>query len=206
MSDALPTEWVVGEDTYALRTFKAEDGSLTYRPARRALGGRHMRGDLPRNPMTPSTLRPCRGAGAAFMPLDRRTTARSVRGVGTLHGRGHPHGRRVPIEGDNGVRAGSAQIVAWWCAEDAPGSPGLCGQRSSTRRFYDRDVRLGLYPAPPSRRTEEENRHGRYRATAAPSHQGAGNADTQAGAGAKPRTRASARAGTGTGSDGLRTR
>ena len=29
MSDALPTEWVVGEDTYAVRTFKAEDGQLT---------------------------------------------------------------------------------------------------------------------------------------------------------------------------------
>ena len=37
----------------------------------------------------------------------------------------------LTIEGDTGVKAHAAQIVAWWCAEDAAElASGVCGQRS----------------------------------------------------------------------------
>ena len=69
------------------------------------------------------------------------------------------HGGQT-IEGDNGVRANAAQIVAWWCAEDAAELATACAASApGTRRYYDRDVMIGLYPPPPARR-EEENSNG----------------------------------------------
>ena len=53
------------------------------------------------------------------------------------------------IEGDNGVKANAAQIVAWWCAEDADELIAACEANApDTRRYFDRDVMLGLYPPP----------------------------------------------------------
>jgi hypothetical protein len=62
------------------------------------------------------------------------------------------------IEGDAGVRANAAQIVAWWCAEDdrelatacAAGSPGA-------RRYFDRDVMVRIHGLnePPTERNHD---------------------------------------------------
>ena len=58
------------------------------------------------------------------------------------------------------MKANAAQIVAWWCAEDAAELVAACAASApGTRRYFDRDVMLGLYPAPqkpeePERRTE----------------------------------------------------
>ena len=58
------------------------------------------------------------------------------------------------IEGDNGVRASAAQIVAWWCAEkDAAELAAACAASApGTRRYFDRDVMIGLYPSSAERR------------------------------------------------------
>ena len=49
------------------------------------------------------------------------------------------------IEGDNGVRANAAQIVAWWCAEDAPELATACAASApGTRRYFDRDVMVHI--------------------------------------------------------------
>ena len=88
--------------------------------------------------------------------LDRRGTARPVPGLRPPHGRGHSDGGHC-IEGDNGVRANAAQIVAWWCAEDdATELATACAASApGTRRYFDRDVMLGLYPAPQSQKNQK---------------------------------------------------
>ena len=59
----------------------------------------------------------------------------------------------LTIEGDNGVKANAAQIIAWWCAEDDPELAAACAASApGTRRYFDRDVMLGLYPSPAGRR------------------------------------------------------
>ena len=47
------------------------------------------------------------------------------------------------------MKANAAQIVAWWCAEDAAELVAACeASAPGTRRYFDRDVMLGLYPSP----------------------------------------------------------
>ena len=47
------------------------------------------------------------------------------------------------------MKANAAQIVAWWCAEDAAELATACAASApGTRRYFDRDVMLGLYPPP----------------------------------------------------------
>ena len=80
-----------------------------------------------KHPETPSCAR-----GGLHMRrlrlLDRRGTAQPVPGLRPPHGRGRSSGGEC-IEGDNGVKANAAQIVAWWCAEDAAElSRGVCGE------------------------------------------------------------------------------
>ena len=68
----------------------------------------------------------------------------------------------LTIEGDNGVKANAAQIMAWWCAEDAAELATACAASApDTRRYFDRDVMLGLYPAPQEpEEPEQENQDG----------------------------------------------
>jgi hypothetical protein len=71
------------------------------------------------------------------------------------------------------LRARAAQIVAWWCAEDATELVEACvasipatrsdGDRNVVvRRYHDRDVMIGMFPPPLERRsrTAEENQNG----------------------------------------------
>jgi hypothetical protein len=59
------------------------------------------------------------------------------------------------IEGDRGVKSNAAEIVAWWVADcdDTAMLAAACeASAPGTRRFFDRDVMIGLYPPPPERR------------------------------------------------------
>jgi hypothetical protein len=155
MSDALPTEWVVGEDTYAVRTFKAEDGQLTSVNQ----GGGHWADGVciatcRRDPEHVAPLPGCRCGVDAWWTVEQLLDqyaewARYMVAVIRM--------ADECIDGPNGARAGSAQIVAWWCAEDAPADLIVACQNSApnTRRFYSRDVMTRLYPPPPA--TERGN-------------------------------------------------
>ena len=74
---------------------------------------------------------------------------------GRSHG-GPDHRGRQRGEGQRG------EIVAWWCAEDAAELATACAASApGTRRYFDRDVMLGLYPAPQKpEEPEEENQDG----------------------------------------------
>ena len=167
MSDAsgLPTDIEVG-DAYALRTFAVKDGRL----ASIAQGGGHWE-DGVCVATCPAIPRPRpRGARGGLHVrrlrlLDRRGTdppvrdfARRIVAVIRLDGES--------IEGDNGVKANAAQIVAWWCAEDdRRASHGVRGQSPGTRRYFDRDVMVRIHGLTITRREEltwvtSENRGG----------------------------------------------
>ncbi len=155
----LPTDIEVG-DAYALRTFKAEDGRLVSVTQR---GGHWEDGvciaTCLKNPDHVAPVRNCTCGVYAFWTVEELLDqylecARSMVAVVRLDG--------LTIEGDNGVKANAAQIVAWWCAEDAAELATACAASApGTRRYFDRDVMLGLYPAPQKpEEPEEENQDG----------------------------------------------
>lgn len=123
MSEAsgLPTEIEVG-DAYALRTFDIKDGRL----ASIVQGGGHWENGVcvarcPNHPDDPDHEVPtvnCTCGVYAFWTIAELVDqygqfTRHIVAVVRLDG--------LTIEGDNGVKAHAAQIVAWWCEEDAPG-------------------------------------------------------------------------------------
>ncbi len=64
----------------------------------------------------------------------------------------------LTIEGDNGVKANAAQIMACWCAEDDPELAAACAASSpDTRRYFDRDVMVHIYglDEPPGERNQD---------------------------------------------------
>jgi len=161
MSD-LPTDLEVG-DAYALRTFDVKDGRL----ASIAQRGPHWEDGKCEaicltNPDDPDHEVPsddCTCGVYAFWTVEELLNqyvdfARRIVTVVRMDG--------LTIEGDNGVKANAAQIVAWWCAEDAAELATACAASApGTRRYFDRDVMLGLYLAPQKpEEPEEENQDG----------------------------------------------
>jgi hypothetical protein len=166
----LPTDIEVG-DAYALRTFKAEDGRLVSVTQR---GGHWEDGvciaTCLKNPDHVAPVRNCTCGVYAFWTVEELLdqyleSARSMVAVVRLDGDN--------VEGDKGVRARAAQIVAWWCAEDAhelaaactasiPGTRRHLDRNVVVRRYFERDVMLGLYPppSPEERNRGEENQDG----------------------------------------------
>jgi hypothetical protein len=161
MSDAsgLPTDIEVG-DAYALRTFAVKDGRL----ASIVQGGGHWENGVcvarcvthPDDPDHEVPAERCSCGVYAFWTIEELLHqylefARRIVTVVRLDG--------LTIEGDNGVKANAAQIVAWWCAEDASELATACAASSpGTRRYFDRDVMVrihGLRESP-----EERNQHG----------------------------------------------
>ncbi len=141
-------------DAYALRTFKAEDGLLV---SVNQGGGHWVDGVcIATCRVDPEHVAPVAGCHCgvyAWWDLDK---------LEAQYGKFTRHmvaiilmGGEV-IEGDKGVKAGEAQIVAWWCAEDATELIAACeASAPDTRRYFDRDVMIGFYPPPPP---EERNR------------------------------------------------
>ncbi|MCX5044037.1 hypothetical protein OG921_12745 [Aldersonia sp. NBC_00410] len=148
----LPTEIEVG-DAYALRTFKAVDGRLTSIVKR----GSHWEDGKceaiclarPEDADHEVPSGDCTCGVYAFWTVEELLNqyldfARRIVAVVRMDG--------LTIEGSNGVKANAAQIVAWWCAEDAPELVAACAASApGTRRFFDRDVMIGLYPSPETR-------------------------------------------------------
>ena len=153
MSDAswLPTDIEVG-DSYALRTFDVKDGRL----ASIAQGGGHWQDGRclaiclvhPEDPDHKVPTDGCKCGVYAFWTigeLTRQYEAYACRIVAVIRMEGEC------IDGDNGVQANAAEIVAWWCAdsrETAELATACAASAPGTRRYFDRDVMLGLYPAP----------------------------------------------------------
>ena len=161
-------------DAYALRTFKAEDGRLVSI----AKGGGHWGDGVciatclkhPDDPDHEVPVENCTCGVYAYWTveelLDRYLEdARRMVAVIRMDG--------MTIEGDNGVKAKRAQIVAWWCAEDATELAEACvagipatrpdGDRNVVvRRYFDRDVMIGMFPppSPEERNRGEENQDG----------------------------------------------
>ena len=115
-----------------------------------------MRGDLPAEPDDPDHVVPaedCTCGVYAFWTVEELLDqylefARHIVAVIRLDG--------LTIEGDNGVKANAAQIVAWWCAEDAPELATACAASApDTRRYFDRDVMVGHIHAPDEPEEEE---------------------------------------------------
>jgi hypothetical protein len=161
MSD-LPTDIEVG-DAHALRTFAVKDGRLTSIAQR----GSHWEDGKceaiclahPDDPDHEVPSEDCTCGVYAFWTVEELLNqyvdfARRIVTVVRLDG--------LTIEGDNGVKANAAQIVAWWCAEDAAELATACAASApGTRRYFDRDVMLGLYPAPQRpQEPVEENQDG----------------------------------------------
>ena len=148
MSDdgGLATDIEVG-DAYALRTFKAEDGRLV---SVTQCGGHWGDGvciaTCLKNPDHVAPVRNCTCGVYAFWTVEELLdqyleSARRMVAVVLLEGDN--------IEGDTGVRANAARIVAWWCAEDATELATACAASApGTRRYFDRDVMVGVYPPP----------------------------------------------------------
>jgi hypothetical protein len=148
MSDAsgLPTEIEVG-DAYALRTFDVKDGRL----ASIVQGGSHWENGIcvarcPSHHHDPDHEVPAENCSCgvyAFWTIaelvDQYTKfARRIVTVVRLDG--------LTIEGDNGVKAKAAEIVAWWCEEDAPELATACAAGSpGARRYFDRDVMVRIH-------------------------------------------------------------
>ena len=102
------------------------------------------------NPDDPDHVVPAEGCHAASTPsgpsgeLDDQYGEFTRRIVAVIRMEGEC------IEGDNGVQAAQPQIVAWWCAEEAAELVTACAASApGTRRYFDRDVMIGLYPPPP---------------------------------------------------------
>jgi hypothetical protein len=169
MSEPLPVDIETG-DAYALRTFDVKDDRL----ASIAVGTGHWEDGVcvaicTQKPDDPDHIVPVEGCHCGVYAywtigelVERYSElSRHIVTVVRLGGE--------TIEGDNGVKAGSAQIVAWWCAEDAPEHIAACEASIPTtredanrgevvvRRFYDRDVMIRMYPPPAP---AERNRHG----------------------------------------------
>ena len=107
-------------DAYALRTFAVKDGRLASSSRRRATGWTASARRSAFSIATTPIMR-CPRAGLLWrlLLLDRRELldqyaqfARNIIAVIRLD--------ELTIEGDKGVQANAAQIVAWWCAEEAP--------------------------------------------------------------------------------------
>ena len=142
----LPTDIEVG-DAYALRTFAVKDGRL----ASIVQKGSHWVDGVcvaictqnPGNPdhEVPNARCVCGvyGFWTVAELLDQYPKfARRIVTVVRMDG--------LTIEGDNGVKASAAQIVAWWCAEDAPELARACAASApGTRRYFDRDVMVHIH-------------------------------------------------------------
>ena len=143
----LPTDIEVG-DAYALRTFAVKDGRL----ASIVQGGGHWENGVCVAICTKNTDNPdheipadrCHCGVYAFWTVAELVDqypdfTRNIVAVVRLDG--------MTIEGDNGVKTARAQIVAWWCAEDAaPRLATVCAASSpGARRYFDRDVMVRMY-------------------------------------------------------------
>lgn len=148
MSEAsgLPTDIEVG-DAYALRTFAVKDGRL----ASIAQHGSHWQDGKceaiclthPDDADHEVPTEDCTCGVYAFWSVEELLTqyldfARRIVAVVRLDG--------LTIEGDNGVKANAAQIIAWWCVEDDPELVAACAASSpDTRRYFDREVMVHIY-------------------------------------------------------------
>ena len=144
----LPTNIEFG-DTYALRTFAVKDGRLASSSRRES----HWVDGVcvaicTQNPATPTTRYRTRGLCGVYRfwtvaeLLDQYTKfARRIVTVVRMDG--------LTIEGDNGVKASAAQIVAWWCEEDATASyarlAACAASAPGARRYFDRDVMVHIH-------------------------------------------------------------
>ena len=196
-------------ETYALRTFKAEDGRLTSISA----GGDHWVDGIciatchkKADHIPPVRKCTCGVYGFWTLPeLLRQYEEHACRMVAVIR----MDGERLQAE--NGVKTSRAQIVAWWCAEDddeliaaslarIPPTREEGDGEVRVRRYYDRDLMLDDFPPPPVGERGERDSHGRHRETGATDHPGPGHADPTAGQEASPCTDPGAGACTGTGS------
>jgi hypothetical protein len=158
-------------DAYALRTFRAEDGRLL---SVTQTGGHWEDGmciaTCLKNSDHAAPVRNCTCGVYAFWTVEELLDqylkdARHMVAVIRMDGDVEP--------GDKGLRARAAQIVAWWCAEDATELVEACvasipatrpdGDRNVVvRRYHDRDVMIEMFPPPPleQRNRREENQNG----------------------------------------------
>lgn len=158
-------------DAYALRTFRAEDGRLV---SVTQTGSHWQDGVCIATCLSNSDhvapVRNCTCGVYAFWTVEELLDqyledARRMVAVIRMDGDVEP--------GDKGLRARAAQIVAWWCAEDAtklveasvtsiPATRPDGDRNVVVRRYHDRDVMIGMFPPPPEQRnrTEEENQNG----------------------------------------------
>ena len=141
---SLPTEIVVG-DAYAVRTFAVKDGGLTSiaQQGSHWTEGRCLAVCLtcPEDADHEVPSIDCTCGVYAFWSteelLDQYVEfARRIVAVIRMDG--------LTIEGDRGVKANAAQIVAWWCAEDALATA-CAASAPGTRRYFDRDVMVRLH-------------------------------------------------------------
>lgn len=152
----LPTDIEVGGDTYALRTFAVRSGRLTSI----AQGGEHWVNGrclaiCLANPDDPDHAVPAKGCSCGVYAwwtaeklIDQyEDHAKRIIAVIRMEG--------VCIEGDKGVRTNAAEIMAWWVADEEETAELVAACEASapgTRRYFDRDVMIGLYPSPAQRR------------------------------------------------------
>ncbi|BCP12375.1 hypothetical protein MINTM020_44730 [Mycobacterium paraintracellulare] len=171
MTDASePSSVIRIGDAYALRTFRAEDGRL----ASVAQAGSHWQDGVCiatclSNPDHVAPVRNCTCGVYAFWSVEELLdqyleSARQMVAVIRMDGDVEP--------GDKGLRASAAQIVAWWCAEDAtelveasvasiPATRPDDDRNVVVRRYHDRDVMIGMFPPPQQQRNNtEENANG----------------------------------------------
>ena len=153
MSD-LPTDIEVG-DTYAVRTFAVKNGRLTSiaQHGSQWMDGRCL-AICTLKPDEPDHIAPvdscsC-GVYAWWTPEQLigqyKDHAKFIIAVIRMEG--------LCLEGETGVRTNAAEIVAWWVADcDEPDGvttamlAAACeASAPGTRRFFDRDVMIGLYP------------------------------------------------------------
>ena len=162
MSDdgGLPTDIEVGDDTYALRTFAVEDGRLVSI----AQGGGHWQDGVclatciahPDDPDHKVPVEGCSCGVYAWWTVEQLLDqyldhARRIVAVIRMEGN--------CIEGDNGVKANAAQIVAWWCAEEdtAELATACAASAPGARRYFDRDVMVAIYPPPSAAERRNSN-------------------------------------------------
>ena len=152
MSDGLPVEWEVGDGiTYALRTFAVKDGELVSIAQR----GSHWEGGVCEavcltQPDDPEHVVPVEGCKCGvwaywtvadlFKQHDGAYAQYARRIITVIRMAGDC------IDGEDGVRAATAQIVAWWCAEDDPKAARACAASCpGARRYHDRDVMVHIH-------------------------------------------------------------
>ena len=146
MSDGLPVEWEVGDGiTYALRTFDVKGGELVSIAQR---GRQHWEGGVCiavclNKPDDPEHVVPAEGCMCGvwaywtvadlFKQHDGAYGQYASRIITAIRMGGDC------IDAEDGVRAASAQIVAWWCAQDDPKAARACtASIPATRRVGDR--------------------------------------------------------------------